>query len=287
MVLKLMKTHLSKSPDLLELCKLEIRKMQELRMELVAIQSLWDRYSDLLKAYDEVEQCKSTVTLEGVLDNLYEHNPLSNQQYFDRLFDIYSDNFRNCVGSSADNREATSSLNFYKNQVIEIFNAKKKGEGQISIRECAICQETLHCSPSPADNVERVLMLPCTHQFHEDCIQRWVSLHRKCPLCKKSVSPSQMSIVLPPKIQPTNRPLRPNRSRKYKVKGQWGTKVDALVEDVVELMSDSEREDEKIIVFSQWIEVLLINHFTFRNHLIYNLSNRCYRSSPKHYLLII
>ena len=44
-------------------------------------------------------------------------------------------------------------------------------------RECSICQENL-------DRNSRILMLPCTHVFHRDCIVHWLRVHNNCPVCR-------------------------------------------------------------------------------------------------------
>eukprot|EP01033_Poteriospumella_lacustris_P000231 gene231-153_t len=43
-----------------------------------------------------------------------------------------------------------------------------------------------------------------------------------------------------------------------RVKGRWGTKIDALIADILLIVSDPLRIDEKAIVFSQWSEMLEI-----------------------------
>jgi hypothetical protein len=40
-----------------------------------------------------------------------------------------------------------------------------------------------------------------------------------------------------------------------KLIGKWGTKVDQLVLDLLQLTADPDRLEEKAIVFSQWVEV--------------------------------
>ena len=49
---------------------------------------------------------------------------------------------------------------------------------------CAVCQ----CEWEEHDEVR---VLPCGHQFHTCCIDRWLSKHKACcPLCKADVRPS-------------------------------------------------------------------------------------------------
>ena len=48
---------------LVELSRLEVRRSEALVAELVCMGVAWERYSELLKAHDELQQCKSTMTL--------------------------------------------------------------------------------------------------------------------------------------------------------------------------------------------------------------------------------
>mmetsp|Transcript_16645 Transcript_16645/g.39059 ORF Transcript_16645/g.39059 Transcript_16645/m.39059 type:complete len:160 (+) Transcript_16645:72-551(+) len=56
--------------------------------------------------------------------------------------------------------------------------------------DCAICLGPLAAAPvaeehgSPA----RVLRLPCSHDFHEACVTRWICTQRTCPLCRGAVN---------------------------------------------------------------------------------------------------
>ncbi|XP_010689727.2 RING-H2 finger protein ATL68 [Beta vulgaris subsp. vulgaris] len=44
-------------------------------------------------------------------------------------------------------------------------------------KSCAICLEDF-------EPREEVMLTPCTHMFHEECIVPWVKEHGKCPVCR-------------------------------------------------------------------------------------------------------
>jgi len=46
--------------------------------------------------------------------------------------------------------------------------------------KCPVCL-------SEFENDERVRCLPCTHLFHMDCIDRWLSVNKKCPVCRLNI----------------------------------------------------------------------------------------------------
>lgn len=49
--------------------------------------------------------------------------------------------------------------------------------------ECIICMEDYE------DGVTKIMRLPCYHEFHVDCITRWLTTRKKtCPICKCDVT---------------------------------------------------------------------------------------------------
>jgi hypothetical protein len=47
---------------------------------------------------------------------------------------------------------------------------------------CCICLDAMEVG-------QQVILLPCSHGYHKDCIQRWLARSAQCPLCKTVVAP--------------------------------------------------------------------------------------------------
>ena len=54
------------------------------------------------------------------------------------------------------------------------------GAGPTSAESCSVCLEEY------AEG-DRVRTLPCGHQFHSRCVDRWLQNNRACPICKKEI----------------------------------------------------------------------------------------------------
>ncbi|KAA8910065.1 hypothetical protein TRICI_004271 [Trichomonascus ciferrii] len=71
------------------------------------------------------------------------------------------------------------------NHVISQGKGGAAGDSKVwaSSGECIICLEDFIIG------VSRVMRLPCDHEFHADCISRWlVSRKKTCPICKQDVT---------------------------------------------------------------------------------------------------
>jgi len=47
--------------------------------------------------------------------------------------------------------------------------------------ECSVCMDDVVLG-------EEVVVLPCSHWFHEVCVKVWLSEHNTCPICRTGVS---------------------------------------------------------------------------------------------------
>ncbi|KAJ4791094.1 hypothetical protein LUZ62_042340 [Rhynchospora pubera] len=82
-----------------------------------------------------------------------------------------------------------------KNEV----DVEKVGEGDG--RDCTICLEAF--VPN-----EHVLVTPCKHMFHDDCITPWVKSHGKCPICRFAFCERTQSGGLPTNYNNNNGGIR-------------------------------------------------------------------------------
>ncbi|GMH19655.1 hypothetical protein Nepgr_021496 [Nepenthes gracilis] len=67
-----------------------------------------------------------------------------------------------------------SSLPSFKYRTGGLFSKKVKTDG------CVICCE-------PYENRQYLTTLPCAHQYHKECINRWLRQNKHCPVCKEEV----------------------------------------------------------------------------------------------------
>jgi hypothetical protein len=52
-------------------------------------------------------------------------------------------------------------------------------------KDCVICLTTYELN-------EKVIILPCTHMFHTDCLKSWFRNQDTCPICKFKINESSI-----------------------------------------------------------------------------------------------
>lgn len=59
-------------------------------------------------------------------------------------------------------------------------STEKNKEGDEDDKNCAICLEDF-------EPRQVVMLTPCSHMFHEECIVPWVKCHGQCPVCRFAI----------------------------------------------------------------------------------------------------
>ncbi|GAB2265244.1 hypothetical protein Dimus_000313 [Dionaea muscipula] len=70
----------------------------------------------------------------------------------------------------------------YKGSKPRFFCRKGKATGEDKTKECSICFMAFKKG-------EKVIALPCLHQYHKGCITHWLTVSKICPICRVEVEP--------------------------------------------------------------------------------------------------
>nr|5D0M_C Chain C, RING finger protein 165 [Homo sapiens] len=57
---------------------------------------------------------------------------------------------------------------------------KDEGEESDTDEKCTICLSML-------EDGEDVRRLPCAHLFHQLCVDQWLAMSKKCPICRVDI----------------------------------------------------------------------------------------------------
>ena len=165
---------------------------------------------------------------------------------------------------------------------------------------CPICREDLEVT---VDNVaqeegERICILPCAHRFHELCIKEWSKRASRCPCCKTKITSTDLRTFVGPTLHneievdtavangrsgdATTGKTSEGEEAVVRIVGQWGTKIDSLVLDLLLLRMKEETSSDKCVVFSQWIEVLdIVSNALYSNGLNFVMCSKKQDFSPR------
>ena len=228
---------------------------QQNRKELEAAKLAWRNHFNLLSEVDTLNQCKHTLRLPAKGENI---SLLTDQElkFIVQPSDIstmYMEHSAKEAMAIASLRQSKDTLRYLKSQSLERKKERlqkqstKKFPSDLSPRDAETC--ILCLSPFSGNWA----VLSCGHCFHyTPCLEKLMSCSGQntisCPLrcavrtCKEDVM-----------IASDQRKDDGSKSKRM-IKGCWGTKVDRLVGDVMDV-SDL---GEKSIIFSQWDDMLSI-----------------------------
>ena len=121
------------------------------------------------------------------------------------------------------------------------------------VEDCAVCLEPVS---------DEFVLLGCSHKFCAICINRLMSHSPnvvKCPSCRFAMNSREIAFIAPPeKMKERTDRLRLSCSSSADLEDIWGTKIGAIVNEILRLMR--ENPQVKALVFSQWNQVLELVH---------------------------
>ena len=176
-----------------------------------------------------------TVSLENVQDKLIEHHTKVIKDYTDKIENL-----------DKKNQAYHMLLANYKSKLTEskyVLDTLQKITNNIDFNEnenCIICY----------DSMNEPTMTPCGHMFCRNCIQLCLNSKKECPICKHVVEPSSLVGIKKNKIEEDNN----NNININPLILKYGAKLGKLIQTTRSLLS----QDARIIIFSQWDEMLLL-----------------------------
>jgi SNF2 family DNA or RNA helicase len=148
-------------------------------------------------------------------------------------------------------RRNKSTLRYLKNQ--RTTEADKKDDGIESncpsTANTATTTTAATCCICLAIFGDERSVLPCGHSFHPTCLDRLFNKASiRCPMrCEMMVSRADV-------LHASNKKIEDRSKKSREIKGDWGTKVNRLIKDVI----DAVRVGDKSVIFSQWDEMMNI-----------------------------
>ena len=220
----------------------QTKKKEEIHAAKVA----WRAHFDLLSDIDELNQCKGTMRLrlEGEdVSALTENEAAFIIDPANIAVEMMEHEAKQAT-ALAELRRVQDSLRYLKTQRQER-NATTKinsqGNKANASEVCSVCLATF-------DNERSVL--PCGHSFHSSCLgdifKRSGGTTARCPLrCQNVIRREDVLIA-------SDKSKNDGSQSSVKLFGDWGTKVNRLVGDVINVV----QVRDKGIIFSQWEEML-------------------------------
>ena len=174
------------------------------------------------------------VSLENVQDKLIEHHTKVVEEYTKKIEKLDKTNKAYHM-TLANYRSIISESNYVLETLKKINNNIEFDENE----NCIICY----------DKMTEPIMTSCGHMFCRNCIRLCLQHKDECPMCKHKIEPNSLvDIKKKSKKKPEDNPSVNPLVLKY------GSKLGKLIQTVRTLLS----QDARIIIFSQWDEMLLL-----------------------------
>ena len=233
-----------------------------MKHEWLVARRCWREAGLLLLRLDEAQQAVATAELlPAGDDHLARRTAMREDEQ--RLHPLPSELPTLQLQSVTDEYEAAKELSKRESKIAFLLRCREQawhvepGAHDSAENSCSICLEPLR-TPAPArgaaagDAPAMLSITPCSHAFHAACLDRWLrrGASRGCPNCKAGVDPDDVR-----RATGLARDDGTVVSGARAARGGWGTKVSAIVSDVLNLVVGAGSR-ERAIVFSQWDELL-------------------------------
>ncbi len=227
---------------------------EKIRDEILAAKSVWKAHFDLLSDIDELNQCKRAMRLRRDGENVSALT--KNEAAF--IIDIHNvplqimEHEVKQAAALGVLRTNKSTLRYLKSQrqadaidpTTETNNLiNSTSATATTVATCCICLAVFGNERS---------VLPCGHSFHTACLDhlfnKFGTPFIRCPMrCETMVHRADV-------LHASSKIIKDRRKVSQKVKGDWGTKVNRLIKDVI----DAVQVGDKGVIFSQWDEMMSI-----------------------------
>ncbi|KAL1518983.1 hypothetical protein AB1Y20_003252 [Prymnesium parvum] len=211
-----------------QLAAVELDELPLLKRELRVCRDLWMSYFNLLSQLDELNSATSTMTLtdsleeKAALPEIERHTLVGSWEYADRKKKYELE----LVCARAELKKAKAQLAYLR---------RVAASGNAASSECPVCFQFI---------AEERIVSSCAHSVCVNCaeeIRKRRSGKFVCPLCQQEGTPSQATALQ----------WADGSCAGTAVKGSWGTKVTAVVEQVMNLP-----QNDKCLIFSWWEDML-------------------------------
>ncbi|TGO64866.1 hypothetical protein BCON_0005g00640 [Botryotinia convoluta] len=122
--------------------------------------------------------------LPALLQSLFNHpnavhgDAVYSQEAFDQIMSQLMEQHQQSNAPGPAPADAISSL---PKKALDEKMLGPEGKG-----ECSVCMDDVFISTE-------VVVLPCSHWFHESCANAWLSAHNTCPICRKGIGADEAS----------------------------------------------------------------------------------------------
>jgi len=225
-------------PDLIDRAQHFFDVLEAQKKEMVIAWRFWRVHLDLLNDMDELNQCKESMRLSYIDEDL---TTLSNEELNAVVMphDINSRYFDHSVRQAtalAELRHSKETLRYLQNQKDE-----HSDQSGLETEQCAVCL----CTFGEADRA----VLRCGHSFHLPCLEKLKPSGTgsiSCPMRCRVKTPMEEVLLASDKRKDDGTCV------KRSVQGSWGVKVTKVVSDLLDIKDLG----EKAVLFSQWEDML-------------------------------